>query len=1721
MHNRVTTVVLSIVAFAATTGLVIAAGGERPGTTRTIERAATAKDTARPLPGTPGTPWVGVDASQPKPLSALMPRTVREKPDRIERPTNASGSRLVVKFVDGLRLRLLPDGSVMSLTGMDVVELNDLIDANAVMLEPTNSVPEDRIQAIVNRAELHSGKVQPDIGGIFYVNGFNRDVDNAARTMLAHDLVEWAFFQPTDPYTANLVSLAEAPPAAPTRAMPTSTASMLASSLSADRKDPADLPLRGEPTGACCIYELQADGTWAESCIDTTPTACIAVEQSGGGTTRTRWNATVCAATDCSNSPIGACCLSDGTCQDLFEGECLLFNGQYEGGLTNISCTNPALPDCPAPSGACCIDGVCNTAASIAECVNLNGQWQGFGTECGGTVDPCGLPPVEVGVCCFSDDVGDNFAPLSSIVDNGNPAAADWGCFINDTDPGTGAPAPCTGNGDAPYPFGPNNPLMVKFCEIVASIGQDPEAPDFITAEDVCGDAGGEYLGSVFAGATCDSCEYYGACCTEGDCENSTDCPDEGVRVEFEVRPSSPNVWYPTAPAAGAPPSYVSNLNPLVPGNREFTDPEFWDAYLLNVGNIPSAAEGSCPVGPYDGGFSDNWAQNFTAAADAYIGFQGFANFNPGIGPGIIDVPRPIPAPADVPANLVDSVGFAVYGISCGNNIPETVLAALDGEFNYCEFSYCTNWCMGPVGLTNSCIEAGSPGAPATCSSFVPRHRCQGQLPWFCGTGELVDVTGAGDLFPVPITSDPGCTDFRGQPGEWIDYAAGLTCQDAADTPLAQAECGEGGVEDQLHGSCYWDRELFPSFLDSFANIPTSWGATPLCYNGPFCDNFLCCDEVCQLNPACCTAANFPGTDWDESCATLAINIGLGLYADLGLGSCGSPDWFPAAFPLATPYAMSCGLNLSVNNQCISPSEDLEAFDGVGGGFGNPRVVSGGCSDLQCCVRVTTLEAEWAAENIFGIPPADPLFQEAVDILRPQVPCAVDWNLSIIEDATGAPTPCVDLAQQECYFSVPVTVDTPDFTPLQFHLLGNDMTERDPGAGTATLAVNQVPADYRSLIPAPYYVKLDPNPDAPLQSTIGVGISPLVPADANGLQDLSAFRSSRFGGPGLQLEQRLPFSPSTGLYSWGEFLAEVSRGLHPFGDNLNATKGLGVRVAVLDNAAWVQEWTDAQGNLQGAIHEDLTHVRLEGRDTPHPPVRMLFDPIATRPQRGTGVLGTIAALDNNIGVTGVAPDCQPYFFPTVDVDLGFREVAAWVNAIDTLSYGDILLATYLPSYYQGEGQGDGGDGAQSGCANSCLLNDPQASTMMEIANNAGIVVIVPAGDYGCDIDATITDQFDVIAVAGAMPNRSAQRWWTSNYTPTPPGGAYSGTGISISSWGSVVTTGGNANLTKLALDIPGPADDTELLTTQQKRQSYTNDFGNNVIDGGSIAASALVAGSIACVQGLSLQRYGAMQPPNVMQRMPHDWGVPRTNPGTGSFFNSSTVGTNFPETATFDVNSDGEGWYSQRLIQPNEMGVALVTDSDYALDTAGYITDVKLLRGQGQGGTISSLRTDDQNFYSATSVFTTTGFFDPPFYVPGNPFYSSVGNYVDMMIEFTVPQVTPIGNQIDATLTLQPPIGTFSTIDMYSWNWTLRRWQFMGIYSSGGDETEPETFDFTNYIGTANEIRNDEGKIYMRAVVQSNGNTGGNSIPSLGVLVRFDSVNIVFVPGSGGGGPPG
>ena len=648
-------------------------------------------------------------------------------------------------------------------------------------------------------------------------------------------------------------------------------------------------------------------------------------------------------------------------------------------------------------------------------------------------------------------------------------------------------------------------------------------------------------------------------------------------------------------------------------------------------------------------------------------------------------------------------------------------------DLGFGDYSYCSEFAWSDTDGCAGNFNAVPPDVIGPCQNFVSLWQCNAGNPFFCDLGPTVDAG------VVPWWTD--------------DQEVGLTCEDdAVDVAPFIADCGNAGdPEDELaallHGDCYWDRNFFPTYFNSYEAAPfgppsTPWNATALCYNGPFCSNINCCDAVCSISPDCCVATVGVAA-WGQDCADIATSIALGVIeADDGFCSAGSyvGRWFPnlpttpgpALGPglSPNPWAPACGQVMALtSNSCFSGTEDQRR--------------AAGCSDLNCCnVVIANAGAPW------------------------DTACGVNWGF--IDPTTGFS--CSDQARILCYPNA-ASVTTPDYTPLQFHLQGNSVPNN-----RALLALAEAMPQGVGLLPTPYGLHLDdptddsngdglgddPIDDAfptdfwPWQSIEGVNFPLLGTGQQNELPE-------RWSGPGLTLDSdpTNPLSPSQGLYSWGEWLAQISEGNHPAGPNVNGTKGRGVKIAVLDFAAWIQEYNVPGLGVQGAIHEDLTHIKLEGRDTPHPNIRMLFDEEVTRPQRGTGILGLISAAENGFGVTGVAPEADTYFFPLVDADLGFREVTAWLNAIDTLQFGDILLATYLHDY------------EHSQCVDSCLINDESAQVLMGLASDTGIKIVTPAGDWGCDIGATfdagLEETSDVTIVAGCMPNQFAQRWWSSNY----------------------------------------------------------------------------------------------------------------------------------------------------------------------------------------------------------------------------------------------------------------------------------------------------------------------------------------------------------------------
>ncbi len=108
----------------------------------------------------------------------------------------------------------------------------------------------------------------------------------------------------------------------------------------------------------------------------------------------------------------GACCFNDGSCTETDEYDCATVQGgtwmgagtACEGDLNPANGIDDACET--GPFGACCFtDGSCNDL-SASDCANQGGTWEGSGTAClgdgnGNSIDDACEEPT--GACCFTD----------------------------------------------------------------------------------------------------------------------------------------------------------------------------------------------------------------------------------------------------------------------------------------------------------------------------------------------------------------------------------------------------------------------------------------------------------------------------------------------------------------------------------------------------------------------------------------------------------------------------------------------------------------------------------------------------------------------------------------------------------------------------------------------------------------------------------------------------------------------------------------------------------------------------------------------------------------------------------------------------------------------------------------------------------------------------------------------------------------------------------------------------------------------------------------------------------------------------------------------------------------------------------------------------------------------------------------------------------------------
>ncbi|MCZ6446081.1 MAG: hypothetical protein O6758_07835, partial [Planctomycetota bacterium] len=250
-------------------------------------------------------------------IPGLAPRkpTPKTPTAQLRIPEDATG-KLIIKFRDEVKARPTADGTVRSLTNGNLDEVQAIIDQFEVRLSRLINHPDSKLAELEARAATYSGKAQPDLAGMMYIQGPQEKLQGAARALNELQTVEWVIFEV--------------------------------------KKYPF-----GGSTGACCVEEIG-------QCFDgLTPGECLVA----GGVYQ--GDRTLCEDVDCMFP--GACCIDDGCTDGLTEVDCIAGGGFWAGPFVpcdddgeeldcNIDCGEEITGNCYVNGGngnAFCDDETC------------------------------------------------------------------------------------------------------------------------------------------------------------------------------------------------------------------------------------------------------------------------------------------------------------------------------------------------------------------------------------------------------------------------------------------------------------------------------------------------------------------------------------------------------------------------------------------------------------------------------------------------------------------------------------------------------------------------------------------------------------------------------------------------------------------------------------------------------------------------------------------------------------------------------------------------------------------------------------------------------------------------------------------------------------------------------------------------------------------------------------------------------------------------------------------------------------------------------------------------------------------------------------------------------------------------------------------------------------------------------------------------------------------
>lgn len=235
---------------------------------------------------------------------------------------------------------------------------------------------------------------------------------------------------------------------------------------------------------------------------------------------------------------------------------------------------------------------------------------------------------------------------------------------------------------------------------------------------------------------------------------------------------------------------------------------------------------------------------------------------------------------------------------------------------------------------------------------------------------------------------------------------------------------------------------------------------------------------------------------------------------------------------------------------------------------------------------------------------------------------------------------------------------------------------------------------------------------------------------------------------------------------------------------------------------------------------------------------------------GTAVLGVIAARDNNMGVLGLAPATTVRMIST----FSYSPAEAITKAASHLNAGDIIV---LPIQAFGP-ESDDPDlcTPPSPAFGSIPIEYWQANfDAISAATLKGIIVVEAAGNGAVNLDHTRYDnKFKLSSRDSGAILVSAG---TSD-THEPLCDSNFGSRVDVQGWGENVATTGYGDLAQ-GLDADGNPD---------PNRTYTAIFG------GSSAATALIAGSVASLQGIAKNR-GYNLTPYLTRSLLHSTATPQ------------------------------------------------------------------------------------------------------------------------------------------------------------------------------------------------------------------------------------------------------